>query len=1056
MADRISEVKSDLSIFDAETITNLYLYGTVDTPENLFDRVKTNAYFDTLRVVNTDDGDLRTVTLNIDGKAYLDFGAGKDVTPANFNIVRDFFTSPGIPAGEYGFSDIVSRLSSFFSPDYSTSHTINYLYYDGAENDIERTYIFGNSSFKLGEEGDLVFVVTESGDKYIENIHLKPFNDNFDLTGGSLSSDAFNFIVGGISIDPFGVGTRIEIVYDNAEVELTSTYTEEDYAADALIASDNTTSVPNLSGLTGTQDKFESASEYEIDGYSVILGGPDVDDVSESDAVGLTFFDVPMLALLGEGDDTATGGSESDRLYGHSGNDELNGGAGIDHLFGGSGNDEVFGGSGNDFLFGDGSDENYRGSEETLAVLSPGNDILAGGAGLDVMTGGAGQDIFFGTPDDLNGDTITDLEVGDFIQLEGVATSDIIDNFTYYGIGSNITLSFNDSFTGFFDTTVSINMDIPDGATLKLVEDSAEAKIEVVGRGQDIAFVVDTTGSMSDDIANVKASATEIINSVFDPERGLTDSRIAVVGFNDPTTETVLSFTDHADPEDRKDAALNAINSLSANGGGDFPELTYTGLLRALDGRAGEWRDDAVARKIILFGDATAKDTHLRDQVIALANDLGADIEASVSASAFSTVDVSEDIALTSFALSAEAEGEETVSVPVQIFTVAIGSNTDTAAEYESISEATGGDDFSAAGAADIVETLLEVINLPIYTIFASSRTITEGDEGVATIEVTVQRDAADNAADVAITLSGTGDTDDGSLETTTVSFAEGELEKTVELSVSGDTILEDNETLTVTIDSVSETSTIGTPSTTVTILNDDASDGDDVINGDNSGNVLDGGAGNDQVIGNGGDDNISGGTGNDILGGGTGNDEIVDGIGSNTLDGGSGLDKLITLSGLNSQSGGEGSDLLVGGIQADALNGGAGNDVIRGEASNGFLGGSDTITGGNGDDIMMGGRGADVFVFNTNDGNDVIGQFGLGDVAFDNVNGYSVTANGADFQTGVDHIQLTGFSTVDASNVMSSVTDGADGAVFSAEGTDITFYGVAANQLTADDFIFV
>lgn len=213
---------------------------------------------------------------------------------------------------------------------------------------------------------------------------------------------------------------------------------------------------------------------------------------------------------------------------------------------------------------------------------------------------------------------------------------------------------------------------------------------------------------------------------------------------------------------------------------------------------------------------------------------------------------------------------------------------------------------------------------------------------------------------------------------------------------------------------------------------------------------------GDDEVVSGFGNDTIFSGAGDDIVDAGNGVDIIIDGLGSNILQGEGGHDTILSLSGLNTQSGGEGSDLLVGGIQADALNGGAGNDVIRGEASNGFLGGSDAITGGNGDDIMMGGRGADVFIFNTNDGNDVIGQFGLGDVVFDNVNGYSVAANGADFLTGVDHIQLAGFSTVDASNVMSSVTDGADGAVFSAEGTDITFYGVAATQLTADDFIFV
>ena len=201
--------------------------------------------------------------------------------------------------------------------------------------------------------------------------------------------------------------------------------------------------------------------------------------------------------------------------------------------------------------------------------------------------------------------------------------------------------------------------------------------------------------------------------------------------------------------------------------------------------------------------------------------------------------------------------------------------------------------------------------------------------------------------------------------------------------------------------------------------------------------------------------ENAIGGGGPDIIIGNEGDNDLQGGGGNDDLWGEGGADRLLSLSGVNYLFGGDSSDLVVGGIQADGLDGGSGNDVIRGEAGNGFLGGSDIIMGGTGNDTMMGGRGADVFIFRTNDGDDVIGQFGLGDVAFDDVNGYSVAANGADFQSGVDHIELIGFSTVDASNVMDSVTDGEDGAVFSAEGASITFYGVAADQLTADDFIF-
>lgn len=165
--------------------------------------------------------------------------------------------------------------------------------------------------------------------------------------------------------------------------------------------------------------------------------------------------------------------------------------------------------------------------------------------------------------------------------------------------------------------------------------------------------------------------------------------------------------------------------------------------------------------------------------------------------------------------------------------------------------------------------------------------------------------------------------------------------------------------------------------------------------------------------------------------------------------------DSFTLLSGINSLQLNSGSDFGIGGFQADNLSGGAGNDVLRGDAS-AFLGGSDVLDGGADNDFLMGGRGADTFIFDTNDGVDIIAAFDVADMDFSLLSGYTATATGTDFQSGVDHIQLSGFSTVDASNVMSSVTDGADGAVFSAEGTSITFYDVAANQLTADDFIFV
>ncbi|WP_143935868.1 immunoglobulin-like domain-containing protein, partial [Pseudomonas putida] len=69
--------------------------------------------------------------------------------------------------------------------------------------------------------------------------------------------------------------------------------------------------------------------------------------------------------------------------------------------------------------------------------------------------------------------------------------------------------------------------------------------------------------------------------------------------------------------------------------------------------------------------------------------------------------------------------------------------------------------------------------------------------------------------------------------------------------------------------------------------------------------------------------------------------------------------------------SGGNGNDILFGQGGSDTLNGGKGNDILLGGTGN------DTLIGGQGDDILIGGSGADTFVWKAGDvGNDVIKDF--------------------------------------------------------------------------------
>ena len=77
------------------------------------------------------------------------------------------------------------------------------------------------------------------------------------------------------------------------------------------------------------------------------------------------------------------------------------------------------------------------------------------------------------------------------------------------------------------------------------------------------------------------------------------------------------------------------------------------------------------------------------------------------------------------------------------------------------------------------------------------------------------------------------------------------------------------------------------------------------------------------------------------------------------------------------------GGDFLYGGVGNDTLDGGAGADKLFGQAGN------DRLIGGGGRDSLTGGAGSDVFVFTDHGSGDTI----------------------TDFQTGVDHIDLSAFA---------------------------------------------
>ncbi|KAL7889695.1 hypothetical protein AOLI_G00019530 [Acnodon oligacanthus] len=155
------------------------------------------------------------------------------------------------------------------------------------------------------------------------------------------------------------------------------------------------------------------------------------------------------------------------------------------------------------------------------------------------------------------------------------------------------------------DTAVSLATE----ASLELLEDIRGAagnkdylRLMGIARSAVLCFVIDTTGSMADDIAEAK----RVTYSIIDSKKGTQDepSEYILVPFNDPDFGPLIRT---ADP----DVMKAEISKLGASGGGDEPEMCLSGLQLALTGAP-------ASSQIFVFTDASAKDTHLEKTITAL------------------------------------------------------------------------------------------------------------------------------------------------------------------------------------------------------------------------------------------------------------------------------------------------------------------------------------------------------------------------------------------------------------------------------------------------------
>ncbi|KAL3078999.1 hypothetical protein niasHS_014781 [Heterodera schachtii] len=118
-----------------------------------------------------------------------------------------------------------------------------------------------------------------------------------------------------------------------------------------------------------------------------------------------------------------------------------------------------------------------------------------------------------------------------------------------------------------------------------------------------LTFVFDRTGSMNDDLNQVRQGAKGILETVMKQRQKFIFNYVLVL-FHDPEVDPPLITTD---PE----MFQQQLASVSVQGGGDCPEMTLSGIKKALE-------VSLPGSFIYVFTDARSKDYHLEETVLNL------------------------------------------------------------------------------------------------------------------------------------------------------------------------------------------------------------------------------------------------------------------------------------------------------------------------------------------------------------------------------------------------------------------------------------------------------
>jgi Ca2+-binding RTX toxin-like protein len=722
------------------------------------------------------------------GTDVVDGGTGED----QLNVLQSSATSAINISYTNVTSGNIQNVEAFYVQSGSGDDNINISASTGSPN------YWGSSSVSVGAGNDTVV-----GGSGADNLYGEDGNDN--LSGG----DGNDYLDAGVGSDTLNGGAG----NDNLRIDgIGSDAVDGGTGEDQLqVFQSSATSAINISYTNVAGGNIQN-----IEAFYIQTGSGD-DNLNLSASTGSPNYWGNNTVIAGIGNDTVVGGSGADNLYGEDGNDNLSGGDGNDYLDAGAGNDTLNGGAGND----------------SLRIDGIGSDNVDGGTGDDQLQ------VFQSSATNAINISYTSVTGGSIQNIEAF----------YIQTGSgddNLNLSASTGSPSYWG-----NNSVSAGAGNDTVVGGSSADYLYGEDGND-----NLSGGDGNDYIDAGAGDDTIVSVNFNtssPGLGEVDTLFGGTGgdrfilatsnwiaYDDGNT-TTSGTNDYAQINDFNAAEGDVVQLQGAPGNYSLQVVSgsYTDLY--ID-KPGTEPDELIARFIgqtglnltssaftyvapttlISFGqttysvneaDGTASVTLIRS------GNLSAAVSATLTPSdgtATAPADYNSSPITVNFAAG---QTSQTITIPIVNDNIFESNET----VNLTLSNPTGG----AILGPQQTATLTIVDNDPQPTISISPATLSqnEGNSGTTAFVFTVSlsNPSAQSITVNYATANGTATAGSDYVGNSgTLTFAAGETTKQITVLVSGDTIFEPDETLTVTLTSPSNATLGTTSSSTATILNDD------------------------------------------------------------------------------------------------------------------------------------------------------------------------------------------------------------------------------------------